>query len=62
MCVPDTLSFVRAAASATSPYGNVVEVEGGGRQLFSTMERPKFVFNAGGVPTHLSNGVCPGDV
>jgi hypothetical protein len=54
--------FALAAASATSPYGNVVDVEGGGRLLFSTMERPKFIFNADGVATHLSNGVCPGNV
>ena len=46
-------------ASAVAPYGNVVNLTDGTAQLLTTRERPKMLFNAQGVPTHLSNGVCP---
>jgi hypothetical protein len=46
-------------ASAVSPYGNVIDLADGSQQLLTTRERPKLLFNASGVPTHLSNGVCP---
>jgi hypothetical protein len=45
--------------AATSPYGNVIDLEDGSQQLVTTRERPKMIFNAAGDPTHLSNGVCP---
>ncbi len=46
-------------ASSVSPYSNVIDLEGGQQQLLTTRERPKMLFNDAGVPTHLSNGVCP---
>ena len=33
--------------------------EDGTRQNFSTFERPHFVFNADGVPTHTVHGASP---
>lgn len=50
--------FVWHAASI-APYGNVIDLVDGSQQLLTTRERPKMIFNAGGDPTHLSNGVCP---
>ena len=46
-------------AAGVSPYGNVIDLADGSQQLLTTRERPKFIFNAAGDPTHLSNGVCP---
>jgi len=31
----------------------------GSSQAFSTMERPKLMFNSEGNPTHITNGVSP---
>jgi len=46
-------------AAGVSPYGNVIDLADGSQQLLTTRERPKFIFNAAGEPTYLSNGVCP---
>eukprot|EP00051_Salpingoeca_urceolata_P001467 m.41233 g.41233 ORF g.41233 m.41233 type:complete len:154 (-) comp11439_c0_seq1:87-548(-) len=46
--------------SDVSPFGNVIHRTDGTSQTLSTRERPKFLFNAQGVPTHLSNGACGG--
>ena len=42
-------------AASQSPYGNVIALEGGGRQLLTTRERPKLLFNVAGDPTHLAS-------
>ena len=39
------------------PYTNVVEFIDGTKHTFATRERPKFVFNDEGIPTHLTNGI-----
>lgn len=45
--------------SPVEPYSNIVRYTDGTEQTFSTVERPKLVFNERGVPTHLINGVSP---
>eukprot|EP01062_Namystynia_karyoxenos_P021972 TRINITY_DN183_c1_g1_i1.p1 TRINITY_DN183_c1_g1~~TRINITY_DN183_c1_g1_i1.p1 ORF type:complete len:423 (+),score=140.41 TRINITY_DN183_c1_g1_i1:65-1270(+) len=45
--------------SDTQPYNNWVDYTDGTRQYFATWERPHLVFNEGGEPTHLVNGVSP---
>ena len=45
--------------SATEPYNNTVHYADGSSQVFSTMERPKLMFNRDGDPTHITNGVSP---
>ena len=38
------------------PYTSVIALEDGSNRTVSTIERPKFFFNAKGQPTHLFNG------
>ena len=45
--------------SPVEPYTNAVRYADGTEQMFSTMERPKLLFDGSGVPTHLINGVSP---
>ena len=45
--------------SPVEPYRHAVEYSDGSVQNFSTLERPKLAFAAGGRPTHLFNGVSP---
>ena len=45
-------------ASAVAPFGNTVTLTDNSTQLFSTLERPKLLFDGEGNPTHLSNGAC----
>eukprot|EP01047_Picozoa_sp_COSAG01_P036551 COSAG01_NODE_2858_length_6960_cov_31.694797_3_plen_427_part_00 len=45
-------------ASAVAPFGNTVTLTDNSTQLFSTLERPKLLFDDEGNPTHLSNGAC----
>lgn len=42
----------------TQPYTSQVQLQSGATITVATRERPKLVFNASGVPTHLVNGVC----
>ena len=45
--------------SPIEPYDNAVHFADGTTQRFSTMERPKLMFNSEGNPTHITNGVSP---
>ena len=46
--------------SSVQPYQHAVEYRDGSTQNFSTIERPKLVFDdATGRPTHLFNGASP---
>lgn len=43
--------------SGSEPYTNIIEMEGNISTLVATRERPKFIYNTEGVPTHLINGI-----
>ena len=45
--------------SAQQPYDAKITFVNGTVQQFSTWERPHLVFDKGGAPTHLVNGVQP---
>lgn len=45
--------------SPVEPYTNAVRYADGTLQMFSTMERPKLLFDDSRAPTHLINGVSP---
>ena len=50
---------VKWTFSDTEPYSYVVNFTDGKSEPFSTLERPKLLFNAtAGAATHLFNGVC----
>ena len=45
--------------SPDEPYNNIVRFADNTSQTFSTMERPKLMFDKDGNPTHITNGVSP---
>lgn len=45
--------------SPDEPYDNLVHYADNTTQTFSTMERPKLMFDVDGNPTHITNGVSP---
>lgn len=66
-CVNSTVSGhyfsadgLKWTTSPDAPYGNLIQFADGSEMLVSTRERPKLIFDAGGNPTHLVNGVCGG--
>ena len=45
--------------TAEEPYDSVVSFEDGGSETYSTMERPKLIFNGHREPVAIINGVSP---
>jgi len=44
---------------AAEPFDNVVHFTDGSSKRFATLERPKLIFSAAGVPSHLISAACP---
>ena len=61
MCSPDDVIAFEGpwTVSPIEPYDSHLRYGDGTEETFSTMERPKLMFDAKGNPTHITNGVSP---